>query len=169
MAIFITPISSVTSLRGLREAASYRSRYGVGALFLFSLLVIFGIASLLTRAVLWLLHKIVEERLAIGVETLVLGLKTPFFCLIVAIMERLAGGYAITALRRHYWRSAAGFVLASVRVAWLLVRLPDILIGFVGDDYGQIPNATDARIGKLDFKWGCIEDSRPDATSRFGI
>jgi MscS family membrane protein len=102
-------------------------RWGI---ILFSLLVIFRIASLLTRAVLWLLHKIFEERLAIGVEASVLGLKTPFFCLIVAIMERLAGGYAITALGRHYWRSA-GFILAWVSVAWLLMRLTDILIGFV--------------------------------------
>jgi MscS family membrane protein len=101
-------------------------RWGV---ILFSLLIIFGIASLLTRAVLWLLHNTFEERLAVGVEASVLSLKAPFFYLVVAIMERLAGGYAITALGRHYWRSA-GFVLAWISAAWLLIRLTDILIGF---------------------------------------
>jgi MscS family membrane protein len=102
-------------------------RWGI---ILFSLLSIFGVASLLTRVTLWLLHRVFKERLAVGVEASVLGLKTPFFCLIVAIMDRLAGGYAITALGRHYWRSA-GFVLAWISAAWLLVRLTDIMIGFV--------------------------------------
>src|SRR5580698_9721579 len=49
-------------------------RWGV---ILFSLLIIFGIASLLTRAVLWLLHNTFEERLAVGVEASVLSLKAP--------------------------------------------------------------------------------------------
>jgi MscS family membrane protein len=100
------------------------------AMIFFSLSIIFGIASLLTRLLLWLLHNVFKERLAIGVEASILGLKAPFFCLIVAVMDRLAGGYAITALGRHYWKSA-GFVLAWISAAWLMVRLTDILIGFM--------------------------------------
>jgi MscS family membrane protein len=100
------------------------------SLILLSLLIIFGTASLLTRSALWVLHNVFEERLAVGVEESILGLKTPFFFLIVAIMDRVAGGYAITALGRHYWRSI-GFVVAWLSAAWLIVRLTDILMGFM--------------------------------------
>jgi MscS family membrane protein len=102
-------------------------RWGI---ILFSLLVIFGIASLFTRAVLWLLHNILEETLSIGVEASILELKTPFFCLTVAILDRLVGGYAITALGRHYWKSA-GFVLAWISAAWLLLRMQAERVTFV--------------------------------------
>jgi MscS family membrane protein len=100
------------------------------SLILLSLLAIFGTASLLTRSVLWILHNVFKERLVVGVEESILRLKAPFFYLIVAIMDRVAGGYAITALGRHYWKSL-GFVVAWISAVWLIVRLTDILMGFM--------------------------------------
>jgi len=100
------------------------------ALILLSLVVVFAVASLLTRAVLWLLHSVFKKRLSVETEGAVLALKSPIFWLIVALMERVAGEYAITALGRHYWKTA-GLVLAWVSAAWLLIRITDILINFV--------------------------------------
>jgi len=99
----------------------------VGILLL--LAIIFGVAFFLTRAVLWLLQRVFKKRLSVEVEASVVALKTPIFCLMLAIMDRLAGGYAITALGRHYWKTT-GLLLAWISAAWLLVRITDILIDF---------------------------------------
>ncbi len=45
-------------------------------------------------------------------------------------MNKLAAGYAMTALGRHYW-SIAGLVLIWASSAWLLVRVVDILVSIV--------------------------------------
>jgi MscS family membrane protein len=95
-----------------------------------SLVLIFVIAILLTRATLWLLQRTFKRRLSLSVEASVLALKTPIFCLIIAWMYRVAGGYAITALGRHYWQMA-GLILAWISCAWLLIRISDLLINFI--------------------------------------
>jgi MscS family membrane protein len=100
-----------------------------GAIVVF-LLTVFGIASVITRLILWLLRKIFRKRFSPGVEGSVLALKTPIFCLLGAIMNKVAAGYAMTALGRHYW-SVVGLVLIWASSAWLLVRTVDILISIV--------------------------------------
>jgi MscS family membrane protein len=100
-----------------------------GAIIVF-LLVVFGIASVITRVILWLLRKIFRKRFSPGVEASVLALKTPIFCLLGAIMNKVAAGYAMTALGRHYW-SITGLVLIWASFAWLLVRLVDILVSIL--------------------------------------
>jgi MscS family membrane protein len=103
---------------------------------LISLVLVFITASLLTRAMIWLLTKTLGKRLSPRVEESILALKTPVFCLTLAILSRVAGGYAITALGRHYW-GMVGLVLGWVSAAWLLVRISDIFVNFVRDRYFQ--------------------------------
>jgi MscS family membrane protein len=96
---------------------------------LVSLLIIFALASLLSRVVLWLLKKAISHRLTVNVEESILGLKTPIFFLTMAILWVAAGGYAITALGRHYWKSA-GITLVWLASGWLLIRISNILSDF---------------------------------------
>jgi len=103
---------------------------------LIGLVIVFVAASLLTRALIWSLTNILRKRLSPRVEESILALKTPVFCLTLAILSRVAGGYAITALGRHYW-GIVGLVLGWVSAAWLLVRISDTFVNFVRDRYFQ--------------------------------
>jgi MscS family membrane protein len=103
---------------------------------LVSLIMVLITASLLTRAMIWLFTRALRKRLSHQVEESILRLKTPIFCLTLAIILRAAGGYAITALGRHYW-SMAGLILGWVSIAWLLVRISDAFINFARDRYFQ--------------------------------
>jgi MscS family membrane protein len=96
---------------------------------LLSVVILFVLTSLVTRAVLWTLQRMLEHRLAANVERSVLALKLPIYCFILAILERSAGAYAITALNRHRWQTL-GLFLTWVSVAWLAVRITDILTKF---------------------------------------
>lgn len=100
------------------------------AFILGSLLLIFALASLLSRVVLWLLKKAISHRLNRNVEESILALKTPIFFLTMAILWVAAGGYAITALGRHYWKSA-GIILIWLASGWLLIRISNILSDFL--------------------------------------
>jgi MscS family membrane protein len=100
------------------------------------LVLVFIVASLLARAMIWLLKRILRRRLPPRIEESVLALQTPIFCLTLAIVSRLAGGYAITALGRHYW-GIAGLVLGWISTAWLVVRISDIFVNFVRNRYFQ--------------------------------
>ena len=102
-------------------------RWGV---ILVALIIGFGVASLVTRWLLWLFQRIFRKRFSAGVEASVRALKAPLFCLIGAFMNRLAAAYAITALGRHYW-SVAGTTLMWVSGAWLLVRVSDMLVSIM--------------------------------------
>ncbi len=97
---------------------------------LLSLIIGFGIASVLTRAVLWLLRRAFRKRLSVEIEASVLALKMPIFWLMLALTAYVASEHAITALGRHYWETA-GFVLAWVGAAWLSIRVADTIINFV--------------------------------------
>jgi len=96
---------------------------------LLSLIVGFGIASVLTRAVLWLLRRAFSRRLSAEVEASVLALKMPILCLMLAFIAYVDSEHAITALGRHYWETA-GFVLACFGAAWLSTRVADTVINF---------------------------------------
>ena len=98
-----------------------------GTIFL-SLILVFGVASLLSKTGLWLLRHVFEKRLSIGIEDSVGRLRFPVFLLTLAILERVAGEHAITALGKHYWK-IAGQILAWVSFAWLVIRIADILSG----------------------------------------
>ena len=100
-----------------------------GVIFV-ALIIGFGVASLVTRWLLWLFQRIFRKRFSAGVEASVRALKAPLFCLIGAFMNRLAAAYAITALGRHYW-SVAGTTLMWVSGAWLLVRVSDMLVSIM--------------------------------------
>jgi len=113
-------------------------------MILLSLLVIFVLASLLNRVVLWLLRKGLSHRLSGDVEGSVLTLKAPIFFLTLAILWAAAGGHAITALSRHYWRSFAIF-LVWLGSGWLLIAINNIVTGFVRQRYllrGRVERAT---------------------------
>jgi MscS family membrane protein len=99
------------------------------AFILLSLLAMFVAASLLTRSLLWLSQRIFKTRFTPGVEDSVLALKAPIFWLTLAILLGVAGEYAITALGRHYWKTTA-YVLVWVSIAWLVIRLTDIVVNF---------------------------------------
>jgi MscS family membrane protein len=103
---------------------------------LISLFIVFVAASLLTRAMIWALTRILRKTISSQVEQSILALKTPVFCLTLAILGRTVSGYAITALGRHYW-GIAGFVLGWVSAAWLIVRISDTIVNFVRDRYFQ--------------------------------
>jgi MscS family membrane protein len=101
-------------------------------IFLLSFALLFIGASLVTKMLIWLLTRTLEKRLSPRVEKSILALKTPIFYLTLALMIRLAAGYSITALGRHYWGQAA-FILGCVSIAWLLVRVSDIFVTFLHD------------------------------------
>ncbi|MGD0443001.1 MAG: mechanosensitive ion channel family protein [Edaphobacter sp.] len=113
-------------------------------MILLSLLVIFVLTSLLNRVILWLLRKALSHRLPGDVEGSVLTLKAPIFFLTLAILWAAAGGYAITALSRHYWRSFAVF-LVWLGSGWLLIAINNIVASFVRHRYllrGRVERAT---------------------------
>ncbi len=103
---------------------------------LITLVIVFVAASLLTRAMIWLLTRNPGKRLSPRVKESILALKRPIFFLTLAIISRMAGGYALTALARHYW-GMVGLVLGWVSAAWLLVRISDTFVNFVRDRYFQ--------------------------------
>jgi len=81
------------------------------ALIFMTVVLTFALATLFTRITLRLLQSIIRTRLSSGIEQSVLALKAPIFVLILAFLDRAAGGYALTVLGRHYWNTV-GFVLA---------------------------------------------------------
>ena len=97
------------------------------AIILICIALTFGIATLLTRATLWLLRSLFRKKMSLSIENVALTLKAPVFFLMLALLDRIAGGYAITALGRGYWRTIA-LVIAWISGAWLLMRVTDIFI-----------------------------------------
>ena len=95
-------------------------------LILISFVIVFGAASLLSKALLWLLQRIFEKKLPVGMKSSVVALRPPIFLLSVSALERIAADYAITALGKHYW-NMAGLILAWISFAWLVMRIADIL------------------------------------------
>jgi MscS family membrane protein len=95
-----------------------------------ALFFVFGAARAITRALLWLLPKVLRKRFSPTVESSVIALRAPFFCLMGGIMNRAVAKYAITALGRHYW-SVVGTIVIWVSAAWLLVQITDIVISLV--------------------------------------
>ena len=93
---------------------------------------------------LWIIQAALKKKLSGDVEASVLALKSPVFFIALALMVRVLGGYAITALGRHYWQTA-GLVLTWISAAWLLVRISDMLISFARHRYRmrmQVERAT---------------------------
>jgi MscS family membrane protein len=97
-----------------------------GSILVF-LVIVFVAASFITRAMIWTFRRLFKNRLTTAVEESVLALKAPIFCVLGAIMNRVAAGYARTALSRHYW-SITGLILLWMSGAWLLVRITHILV-----------------------------------------
>ncbi|WP_245632622.1 mechanosensitive ion channel family protein [Edaphobacter aggregans] len=99
-------------------------------LILLTTLALLVVASLLTRIILWLLKVVFRTRLTPRVKEMVLALKGPILGLMLALLLRAVGGYAITALARHFWEMA-GLLVAWISGGWLLIRLTDIVVLFV--------------------------------------
>jgi MscS family membrane protein len=95
------------------------------ASILISLFVIFLLASLLTRSILWLVRHLFKKHLSAAVEEAILGLKLPLFIFSWALIGNTMGAYAITVLGRHYWQSLS-VIVGWIGFAWLLVRISDI-------------------------------------------
>ena len=87
------------------------------------------IASLLTRFVRRILRISLRRRLTPNVDSAIVKLNGPIFGLILALLQRIVGDYAISALGRHYW--IMGSILTAVfSAAWMLIRLTDIFTSF---------------------------------------
>ena len=100
-----------------------------GTIFV-SLLLIFLLASLLTRSVLWMFHHLFKKRLSAAVEEAILGLKIPLLVFSLALVGNTMGTYAITALGRHYWKSVS-VVVGWIGFAWLIIRISDIFATYI--------------------------------------
>lgn len=90
-----------------------------------SLLLIFLLASLLTRSLLWMVRHLFKKHLSAAVEAAILGLKLPLFIFSWALIGNTMGAYAITVLGRHYWKSLS-VVVGWIGFAWMLIRISDI-------------------------------------------
>ena len=88
------------------------------------------LAKLLSRLVRWILRLSFRHRMTRNVDTAITGLNGPTFGLMLALLQRIAGGYAITALARHYW-ILCSILTAVVSAAWMLLRLTDIFTVFI--------------------------------------
>ena len=87
------------------------------------------IASLLARFVRWILRISLRRHLRPNVDSAIVKLNGPIFGLILALLQRIAADYAISALGRHYW--IIGSILTAVfSAAWMLIRLTDIFTSF---------------------------------------
>ena len=87
------------------------------------------LAKLLSRLVRWILRLSFRHHMTRNADTAIAGLNGPTFGLMLALLQRIAGGYAITALARHYWILGSIFT-AVVSAAWMLIRLTDIFTAF---------------------------------------
>jgi len=94
-----------------------------------SLLFGFGIASVLTKSVLWSLRRAYRKRLSVEVEASALALKMPIFCLMLAFIAY--GQWTCHHGTRATLWELAGFVLACVGAAWLSIRIADTVINFM--------------------------------------
>jgi MscS family membrane protein len=87
------------------------------------------IANLFARFVRRILRISLRRHLTPKVDSAIVKLNGPIFGLILALVQRIAADYAITALARHYW--ILGSILTAVfSTAWMLIRLTDIFISF---------------------------------------
>jgi MscS family membrane protein len=101
-------------------------RWAGGIIFSVLALVL---ARLLSRLVRWILRLSFRHRMTRNVERAIARLNGPTFGLMLALLQRITGDYAITALARRYW-ILGSILTAIVSTAWLLVRLTDISIAF---------------------------------------
>ncbi|MGB6192863.1 MAG: mechanosensitive ion channel family protein [Terracidiphilus sp.] len=102
------------------------------------------LALLLTRIVLALLKWALHGRLKPAIEAKLLDLRGPIFGLTAALGERALGGYAMTVLGRHRLEQAA-LVTGLISATWLLIRLTDVLVFHVRQQFTmrmQIEHAT---------------------------
>lgn len=101
-------------------------RWSGGLIFFVLALVL---AKLLSSLVRWILRLFFRHRMTRVVERAIARLNGPTFGLMLALLERIAGDYAITALARRYW-ILGSILTVIVSTAWMLVRLTDISIAF---------------------------------------
>lgn len=98
--------------------------------FLLGLFLVLLLASILMHILLWLLRLALHGRMTQSMEWAVLKLRGPTFVLLVGIVERVAGAYSATVLRRHRWEQGA-IVTMLIGLAWLLMPLADIFQSYV--------------------------------------
>jgi MscS family membrane protein len=99
------------------------------SLVLLSILFDLVLADLLTRLVRWILRISFRPHLTANADTAIGKLNGPIFGLILALLQRIAATYAITALARHYWIMGS-ILTAALSTAWMLIRLTDIFTAF---------------------------------------
>ncbi len=100
------------------------------SVILVALVIAFVLATLLSRLVRWILSISFRRNMTRNVERAIAKLNGPTFGLMLALLERIAADYAITALARRYW-ILGSILTAIVSTAWMLVRLTDISIAFL--------------------------------------
>ncbi len=106
------------------------------ALAVAGLLFVLLLASALTRLVLWVLKRSLHRRLQQGLVAKILDLRGPIFGLMAALVERALGGYALTVLVRHRLEEAA-LVTALISTAWLLIRIADIVVYYLRQQFTE--------------------------------
>jgi len=93
------------------------------------ILVSFVLALVLANLLSRILRLSFRRHMTRNVDTAIVRLNGPTFGLMLALLERIAAAYAITALARHYW-ILGSILTAVVSAAWMLVRLTDIFTAF---------------------------------------
>jgi MscS family membrane protein len=87
------------------------------------------LAWLLSRLIRWILRISLRRYLTVNVDAAIVKVTGPIFCLILAVLQRIAADHSITALGRHYW--IMGSILTFIfSAAWMLARLTDIFTTF---------------------------------------
>src|ERR1700760_1200476 len=100
------------------------------SVILLSILFDLLIANLFARFVRRILRISLRRHLTPKVDSAIVKLNGPIFGLILALVQRIAADYAITALARHYW-ILASILTAVFSTAWMLIRLTDLFISFL--------------------------------------
>lgn len=101
-----------------------------------SILLDLLIANLFARFVRRMLRISLRRHLTPSVDSAIVKLNGPIFGLILALLQRIAADYAITALGRHYWIMASIFT-AVFSAAWMLIRLTSIFTSFTTNRFLQ--------------------------------
>ncbi|HZD48412.1 MAG TPA: mechanosensitive ion channel family protein [Silvibacterium sp.] len=93
---------------------------------LIGILIILGIARLLSRLLQWVLGSALGRILPVSGERVIRKLQAPLFLLLLAGGMRFFSQYSLTVLSRQFWNEIAVVVLI-VGIAWLLICIIDLV------------------------------------------
>lgn len=94
------------------------------------IVVMLGIAWLLSRLLQWLLGPALGRILPVSGERVIRKLRAPLFILLVAANIRFFSRYSLTVLSRQFWNETAVVILV-VGLSWLLTRVIDLAAVYI--------------------------------------